>query len=54
MPVRNAALPPLFRAFSAWDVLDGVVLDRAFEDRELEDARAHTEDVHNRPVGMTR
>ncbi|MFZ1865503.1 MAG: hypothetical protein WAU39_14875 [Polyangiales bacterium] len=54
VPVRNAALTPLFRAFSAWDVLDGVVLDRAFEDRELEDARAHTEDVYNRPVGMTR
>ena len=52
-PVGNAALPSLFGAFSAWDVLDGVVLDRAFEDRELEDTRAHAEDVHDRPIGVT-
>jgi hypothetical protein len=29
-----------------------VVFDRAFEDRKLEDTRAHAEDVHDGAIGM--
>ena len=58
VPIRNIPLPPLLRTFSARDVFDRVVLDRPFEDRELEGANLHVRsgsgatDERDAPTGL--